>query len=210
MVFTVLLTGCSKTGEEKSVEYIKKRLNVPNSFVKVAYEINKDTGLAWLDYKAKNKMGVELTGRAYFRVSNNGVRYIDTEDVEQVVLDFLEKNYSADFESQVENYKIFANAVKGHAFDITYFIEKVADADFGNYYDLLSLKNSAKSYNKGLRKIKESYGKLSPNVRIFLEKEFPDFKKLQDIKYYKVGLTGNSLNWDVDFKNTGFTTTYPD
>ncbi len=210
LIFSVLLTGCSKTGEKESEEYIKKRLNVPDSFVKVGYEINKDSRLAWLDYKSKNRMGVEFTSRSYFRVSDKGITYIDTENVEQPVLEFLEKNHQADFENQVKNYKWFAETVKDHAFDITYFYKNKDDVDYGDYYSVRSFELRVKSYNKGLRRIKERYENLAPDVKAFLEKEMPDFKTIRDMKYYKFYLNGDSLDWDIDLKNFGFTEKYPE
>ena len=210
MVIAVVLVGCSKTGEKESTEYIKKRLNVPNSFVKVGYDINKETRLAWLDYKAKNKLGVELTGRAYFRISDKGVNFIDTEDVEQPVLDFLINNHSVDLEEQVNNYKRFVEIVKNNSFEIKYFLEKMDDVDITNYYSVSSLNNRARDYNRALRKVRESYNRLPVDLKDFLEKEYPSFKTFKEIKYFNTGLKGNSFKWDIDFDKFGFTKDYPD
>ena len=211
MIFAVVLTGCNKTGEKQSVEYIKKRLNIPDSFVKVNYVINKDTRLARLDYKAKNAFGVELPGCAYFRVSDSDVKFIDTDNVEKQILDYLESNHSADFEKLVKSYKRFILTFKDFLDEHSTKLYYIDNLDTKNYYSVRSFEKSSKKYNRTLKKLKDEYSMMPEDLKKFLNEIVPNLKDIETFKYSKVILTGKPgklyIDWDYEWKQTD---EYPD
>ena len=192
-----------KAGEKEAVEYVKTRCSIPDSFVKTNYVVYKDAKLARIDFKAKNKLGVEIPHRAYFNLlDNNHIVYIETEDVENQVLDFLEKNHLSDFEVQVKNYKKLSMLIKMDYFDVKFFIDNLEDLDVSNYYSVYGFKERAKKYNSFLRKFKIYYNSLPNDFKDFLEQEIPGIDNMSKLKYEKVVLTGDYGDWDFDWKHS--------
>ena len=213
LVIAVILAGCSKTGEDAAVNYVKSRCNVPDSFVKVNYDFDKSSRLARLDYKAKNMLGVELTGIAYFRVGQNKITYINTENVGNPILDFLQKNHSADFEEQIENYKRLLKIEDKYGYDMELFLSELNDDDLDvrNYYTMLSFQRHAKKYNKAIKEIKETYARFPDDFKKYLESEHPFLKKIKGLHYFKIKIQGDALDWKIDTKNSfQFVDEYPE
>lgn len=207
VLFAITLTGCSKTGEKDAVNFMKSMCKIPDSFIKVNYEFNKDTRLAKLDFKCKNMLGVELPGRAYFRVSENDkVNYIDTSDVENNILDFFEKNHSADFESLVVGYKRFLSTFKDFSIEHKMRVSCIENLDRSSYYNVYSFERTSKKYNRILKKVKEEYSMFPDDFKNFLDEFIPELKNIEKFKYDKVTLFGKPgefyTDWDYEWKQT--------
>ena len=205
--FTIVLVGCAKTGEKDAVNFMKSMCKIPDSFVKVNYEFNKDTRLGRLDFKCKNMLGVELPGRGYFRISEDGkVSYIDTSDIENVVLDFLEKNHSADFESLVKGCKRFFSIVKEFVIEDKAELAYIENLDTDSYYSVRSFQRASKKRNRILKNLKTEYEMFPDDFKNFLNEFMPGLKNIVKLKYDKVVLTGKPgrfyTDWDYEWKRT--------
>ena len=197
----LMLIGCGKTGEKDAEIYIKNRCNVPDSFVKVNYEINKEANLAKLDYKVKNLIGLELPGRAYFRVLNDKVIYIDTEGIDRNALEFFENHNPQNFELNVKSYKDMFEIVQDGMFDAKLFSNVMEDFDRDSYYSWVTLRKRANRVNKMLKKTKDIYNGSSVEFKQLLNQEAPGIDKFIALKYMKVSLVGDYSDWkgDIDF-----------
>lgn len=204
---TVILVGCAKTGEKDAVNFMKSMCKIPDSFVKVNYEFNKDTRLGRLDFKCKNMLGVELPGRGYFRISEDGkVSYIDTSDIDNVVLDYFEKNHSADFESLAKGYRRFLSASKEFGFVSKAELSYIENLDTDSYYSVRSFEKASKKYNRILKDVKTEYEMFPDDFKNFLNELMPELKNIKKLKYDKVVLTGKPgrfyTDWDYEWKRT--------
>lgn len=203
MAFSIIALGCSKAGEKAAIDYTKSRCTIPESFVKVKYDIVKDSNdLARLDFKAKNLMGVEHTNRAYFRIDKENAQYINTAEVENPVLDYLESHDPKNFEKGIKSYQNFVEATKDLIFEYKMMSSITDRFDKDSYYDWSSLKRQARKTNITLKRFKDVYGEMPDSLKEYVNKELPDAAKAKDDKYIKVVLNGDVLNWDANSSST--------
>ena len=187
------LFGCGKKYEAEITKGVRESCKIPDSFKKVDYQIDEENGIAYLDYKAKNIMGVEIPDRIYFAVSDNGFKGIPTEEIDKQTLKKFYENAPASFEICVYFYSTLEKMREDMRFDldsINNTRENIETSDHDNYYVWESYKNDAKKLNYKIKKIKDSYANAPSIVK-------DDFKEIDDLKYTKVTLTGNWDSWDA-------------
>ena len=69
LLMVLALAGCGKTGESEAEKLVKEACKIPDSYKKVDYQVDDKNGIAYLDFKAKNMLGMEIPGRAYFKIT---------------------------------------------------------------------------------------------------------------------------------------------
>ena len=107
LMMVLALAGCGKTGESEAEKLVKEACKIPDSYKKIDYQVDDKNGISYLDFKAKNMLGMEVPGRAYFKITKDRIIGIDTDDIERNVLDdFYKKCSYMKFSECVKSYKI--------------------------------------------------------------------------------------------------------
>lgn len=188
MLSTFSFAGCGAKYESEITKQVQENCKIPDSFKKVDYKVDEKNGLAWIDYKAKNLMGVEIPNRAYFTVGANGISRVDTDDIEEAVLkDFVEKNPDK-FAECVRSYhevKELDAKVFGREKMIESLIEQAKASD--NYFIVDQCRRFGTMYNRALKKAKDAYNKAPDSVK----EQF----LLGEAKYVKVTLEGDFFEY---------------
>lgn len=196
---TLMFTGCGKLGENEAVELVKQNCKYPDSFKKIAYEVNEDVGLSHLDFKAKNMLGAEIPGRVYFTITKDRIQAIDTTDVPQDALEEFEKNSPQNFEKNVTAYKSIAKVLNEHKIDMEIFMNQYNNLNgVDNYFIWRNAANSTYQINKIIKSYKEAYDQAPEEVQKFFEKP---------MNYFRIIITGDFLNWNAQVERP---TEYPD
>lgn len=191
----LFMVGCGKLGEKEAESIVKKACRIPDSFVKVNYQVDEKTGLAFLDFKAKNALGVEIPGRAYFKVTKDKVEGIDTEGVPPNVVEEFAKNNPNEFAECVASYKKLESIVNKSDFDFKMFRSSLDDLEVNNnnYFTWSSLKKQTLVINRRIKQFNEAAKNAPPSVLKHFEK-FPR-------TYFNVILNGDYMSgWNAEFK----------
>ena len=195
MLCMIFLIGCGKTGEKEAESIVKKACRIPDSFVKVDYQVNEKTGLAFLDFKAKNALGVEIPGRAYFKVTKDKVEGIDTEGVPPKVVEEFAKDNPNEFAECVACYKKLNEIANKSDFDFKMFRSTLDNFDFdnNNYFNWSTLKKETLTINRRIKQFNDA-AKDAPQAVL---KHFEKFPRT----YFNVILNGNYMSgWNAEFK----------
>ena len=72
-------------------------------------------------------LGMEVPGRAYFKITKDRIIGIDTDDIERNVLDDFYKNAPTEFSECVKSYKILKKNHYKENFDLEFFLERYKD-----------------------------------------------------------------------------------
>ena len=123
----MFVLGCGKLGEKEAEGIVKKACRIPDSFVKVDYQVNEKTGLAFMDFKAKNALGVEIPGRAYFKVTKDKIEAVDTEGVPANVIEEFVKDHPNEFSECIASYKKLKSIVLEQKFSNMFVVLKDTD-----------------------------------------------------------------------------------
>lgn len=184
--------GLGAKGESEATDLAKQVCKIPDSFKKVSYNVDEKGNLAWLDFKAKNPMGVEIPGRIYFTFENNKIRMIDTQNIDKNILEKFAKTDPAKFEECVKSYSRLKKEVDSWNFTMKFLNNQLEQMKLSqkNYFGWQSLERTATQYNAKLKPILDVYEK-APAV---VQKEFPNLK---DAEYLKVDLQGDYFSWNV-------------
>ena len=73
LLMVLALAGCGKTGESEAEKLVKEACKIPDSYKKVDYQVDDKNGISYLDFKAKNMLGMEIPGRAYFKITKDRI-----------------------------------------------------------------------------------------------------------------------------------------
>lgn len=195
MLCMIFLIGCGKTGEKEAESIVKKACRIPDSFVKVDYQVNEKTGLAFLDFKAKNALGVEIPGRAYFKVTKDKVEGIDTEGVPPKVVEEFAKDNPNEFAECVAYYKKLNEIANKSDFDFKMFRSTLdnIEVDNNNYFNWSTLKKETLTINRRIKQFNDA-AKDAPQAVL---KHFEKFPRT----YFNVILNGNYMSgWNAEFK----------
>ena len=191
----MFVLGCGKLGEKEAEGIVTKACRIPDSFVKVDYQVNEKTGLAFLDFKAKNALGVEIPGRAYFKVTKDKIEAVDTEGVPPNVIEGFVKDHPNEFSECIASYKKLKSIVDKSEFELHMFssmIDNVND-DNNNYFSWQSLQKQARVVNRKIKQFNEA-AKSSPGS---VADQFTNFPR----KYFKVIINGDYMSgWSAEFK----------
>lgn len=184
--------GLGAKGESEATDLAKKACKIPDSFKKVSYKVDEKGNLAWLDFKAKNPMGVEVPERIYFTFEGNKIRMIDTQNIDKNILEGFAKTDPAKFEECVKAYSQLKKGVESWNFTMKFLNNQLAQMKLSkkNYFSWQSVERTATEYNAKLKPLLDVYEK-APEV---VQKEFP---VLKDAEYLKVDLQGDFFSWNV-------------
>ena len=127
LMMVLALAGCGKTGESEAEKLVKEACKIPDSYKKIDYQVDDKNGISYLDFKAKNMLGMEVPGRAYFKITKDRIIGIDTDDIERNVLDDFYKNAPTEFSECVKSYKILKKNHYKENFDLEFFLEMYKD-----------------------------------------------------------------------------------
>ena len=195
MLCMLVLVGCGKAGEKEAESIVKKACRIPDSFVKVDYQVNEKTGLAFLDFKAKNALGVEIPGRAYFKVTKDKVEGIDTEGVTPKVIEEFDKDNPNEFAECIAYYKKLEAIANKSDFDFKMFRSTLdsIEVDNNNYFNWSTLKKETLVINRRIKQFNEA-AKGAPQAVL---KHFEKFPRT----YFNVILNGDYMSgWNAEFK----------
>jgi hypothetical protein len=188
-------SGCGPKYESQITEQVQKNCKIPESFRKVAYKEDDKNGIAYLDFKAKNLMGVEVPDRVYFVISDKGFSAIPTQDIDKGVLENFLKTDPANFQKSVKSYRKLKKAADNMQFDEQMLNDTAVRLKTGekdNFFTWKSFRTEAAKYNIKLKAFKDAYSE-APDVVKNEEK----FKNINDKKYVKVTVTGNWRSWQA-------------
>lgn len=192
MIFCV--SGCAQKGEKEAEKIVKDACVSPDSFQKIDYKVDEKNGLAYLDFKAKNAMGVLLRDRAYFKLSSNSLSAINTLGIDKNILNEFLKKDPKNFESAVNSYRELQKIAFYDDTEIEIFIEQVKNLkyDKDNYFAWTHLQRDSEKYNSIIKKYKEIYDQ-APEVVKQKFKAAPKFALITVNGTYRSG-------WDANFK----------
>lgn len=196
LLMVLVLAGCGKTGESEAEKLVKEACNIPDSFKKVDYQVDDKNGLSYLDFKAKNMMGMELPGRAYFKLSKDRIEGIDTEGIDKKTLDDFYKNAPNQFVECVKSYKLLKKNNYKDNFELKFFLDQYRQLkyDKDNFFSWQMVAKESIKANDIIKAYKEAYSG-APEI---VKKNFP-----APIQYFKVDLTGSYMGgWSANAKRT--------
>ena len=136
LMMVLALAGCGKTGDSEAEKLVKEACKIPDSYKKIDYQVDDKNGISYLDFKAKNMLGMEVPGRAYFKITKDRIIGIDTDDIERNVIDDFNKNAPTEFSECVKSYKILKKNHYKENFDLEFFLERYKDLKYekDNFY----------------------------------------------------------------------------
>lgn len=188
----VSFTGCGigAKGESEAADIVKNACTIPDSFQKVSYKLDEKGNLAWLDFKAKNPMGVIVPERAYFTFADNKIRMIDTKNIDKSILEEFAKKEPTRFEDYVNSYSQIDKEMTSLQFSKNMLDDNWSRLQVSrkNYFDWYSLERRAAEYNSKLRPVLNEYKQAPEVVK-------NQFTFLANAKYLKVDLKGDALRW---------------
>lgn len=195
MLFVSLFSfsGCGNKYESEITKQVQQECKIPDSFRKVDYKIDEKNGLAWLDYKAKNPMGQEIPGRAYFTVTSDGFKQVPTHDIDKQILEDFAKEDPSKFAECVIDYVKIKRLWEKYTIDaqvLHSIYDQLNGSNKKNYFMWDQSRNLAITSNKSLKAVKDAYNN-SPTV---VQGKFP---KVADAKYLKIELTGDFFKFSA-------------
>lgn len=196
LLMVLALAGCGKTGESEAEKLVKEACKIPDSYKKIDYQVDDKNGISYLDFKAKNMLGMEVPGRAYFKITKDRIIGIDTDDIERNVLDDFYKNAPTEFSECVKSYKILKKNHYKENFDLEFFLERYKDLKYekDNFYAWQSVAKKSIKANDIIKKYNDAY-KTAPQI---VKKYFPE-----PMQYFKINLTGSSRGgWRANAERT--------
>lgn len=196
LLMVLALAGCGKTGESEAEKLVKEACNIPDSFRKVDYQVDDKNGISYLDFKAKNMMGVELPGRAYFKLSKDRIEGIDTDGIDKKALDDFYKNAPSQFVECVKSYKALKKNNYKESFELKFFFDQYRQLkyDKDNFFSWQMVAIESIKANDIIKAYKEAYS-TAPEI---VKKNFPE-----PIQYFKIDLTGSYMGgWSANAKRT--------
>ena len=75
-------------------------------------------------------LGMEIPGRAYFKIHKDRIEFIDTDGVERNVLDDFYKNAPTQFAECVRSYKILKKNHYEESFDLKFFLKRYRELKY--------------------------------------------------------------------------------
>lgn len=141
-------------------------------------------------------LGMEVPGRAYFKITKDRIIGIDTDDIERNVLDDFYKNAPTEFSECVKSYKILKKNHYKENFDLEFFLERYKDLKYekDNFYAWQSVAKKSIKANDIIKKYNDAY-KTAPQI---VKKYFPE-----PMQYFKINLTGSSRGgWRANAERT--------
>lgn len=196
IITMLVLSGCGKTGESEAEKLVKEACNIPDSFKKIDYQVDEKIGLAYLDFKAKNMLGVELPGRAYFKLTKDHIQGIDTGNIDRRVLDEFYKDAPTQFVECVDSYMVLKKNDFRENFEVKYFIDRYRELkyDNNNFFSWQYVAKDSIKVNDILKKYKDAYSS-APEI---VKRKFPE-----PIKYFKITLNGSYMGgWSANGTRT--------
>ena len=197
LVLCMSVLGCGKTGEKEAEKMVKESCNIPDSFKKVTYEVDDKNKISFLDFKAKNMLGVEIPARVYFSLSDNKVTIIDTEGVDKKIIDEFYKETPAQFAQAIKSYRKLSTLYSKTSYDrmvAKMFHDEVNRLKYqkNNYFVWKSIKDDAPHYNAYVKKCRDAYNEAPEIVK----------KKIKHVpKYAWVTLNGSYMDgWESQIK----------
>ena len=115
---------------EEAEKLVKEACKIPDSYKKVDYQVDDKNGISYLDFKAKNMLGMEIPGRAYFKITKDRIAGIDTDGIERNVLDDFYKNAPTQFAECVSSYKFLKKNHYAENFDLKFFLERYKELKY--------------------------------------------------------------------------------
>ena len=77
-------------------------------------------------------LGMEIPGRAYFKITKDRIVGIDTDGIERNVLDDFYKNAPTQFAECVSSYKFLKKNHYAENFDLKFFLERYKELKYEN------------------------------------------------------------------------------
>lgn len=197
MIFFV--SGCAQKGEKEAEKLVKDACVSPDSFQKIDYKVDEKNGLAYLDFKAKNAMGVWLQERAYFKLSSNSISGINTLGLDKNTLNEFLKKDPKNFESAVNSYRELQKIAFYDDAEIEIFLEQTKDLKYNkdNYFSWTHLQRDSEKYNSIIKKYKDIYNQ-APEVVKQKVKAPPKFAVITVNGTYR-GPWDANLKWVDDY-----------
>lgn len=201
LILTCLLScsGCGQKYESEITTEVKKSCHIPDSFKKVAYKADEKNGIAYLDFKAKNLLGVEIPHRIYFTISDRGFHSIPTDNIDKSILEEFYKEDIANFKQCVSSYNNLKKQEKAMEFDLymqSDIEERLNTSERKNYFTWEYYKENSDKINQKLKKFKDSYMQAPHSVQ-------KHFDKAINLKYTKVTLIGDWESWKAKAEKVG-------
>lgn len=191
-------------GKTQCINYMKTVLNVPDSFRLIDYRYNSKLSMSRMVYKAKNRLGMELDGKIYFKILKNDVEPLECDSLSQDILDFIESNVKTydDFRDSVVAYRKFFKGVSSVSDDLIYFHNSLDKLDRSDYYSCYALQSASKDYCYSLHSIKSSWNKLPDFLQSYILKTNKRISNVIELPYYYVHVNGNFVNFSLTLKES--------
>lgn len=187
------IPGCGNKYESQITEQVRTSCVIPDSFKKVSYKEDPKNGIAYLDFKAKNLMGVEIPQRLYIVLFDDGYRSIQTEGIDKSILEDFFKNDPKNFEGCVSSYKTLTKLINDLAFElrmVNELNEELNTVNKKDYYSWVFFREESRKLNLKIKKFKDAY-KAAPEI---VQKN-SEFQKFNQLKYMAVIVTGDWMSW---------------
>ena len=183
--FLLVLSGCGKLGEKEAEEMVKKACRIPDSFKKVEYQVDEKNGISYLDYKAKNALGVELPGRVYFMVSKDRLEPLDTDGIPNNQAEAIYKANPKQFVEGVAAYKHLKQIKDKHKFEIDLFLDRYKQLNVEkSFFSWDYARKESYKINNIIKEYKETYEGAPEVVKQFFDKP---------MKYFKIEVNGSYI-----------------
>lgn len=190
----VLISGCGKLGESEAEKIIKDACKIPSSFKKLDYQVDEKNGLSYMDFTAKNPLGMDLKSRTYFVIRDKHIIPVDTDNIpENILRDFVSTNldkfkecviYYKDMKKLERDLEVPLKIMKEHYFDLD---------NNDNFFTWKSAAQQARKLNPKIKAYSDRYYESLPVVQKYFN--VPP-------SYYKITVTGSYRDWNAHAEQT--------